>query len=77
MRGRHSYAMLRMIGLDELIAASLDEFVDITVRLGSDQVFRAAVVEKIAQSKHRLYEDRAFIAALDEFFKFEHAARKA
>jgi hypothetical protein len=40
-------------------------------------VFRAAVVEKIAQSKHRLYEDRAFIAALDEFFKFEHAARKA
>ena len=57
MRGRHSYAMLRMIGIDELIAASLDEFVDITVRLGSDQVFRAAVVEKIAQSKHRLYED--------------------
>jgi hypothetical protein len=51
--------------------------VDITVRLGSDQVFRTAVVERIAQSKHRLYEDRAFIAALDQFFKSEHAARKA
>jgi protein O-GlcNAc transferase len=74
MRGRHSYAMLKMIGIDELIAQTAAEFVDILVRLGVDREFRASMVQKIAGSKHRLYEDREFIAALDSFLKAEHAA---
>jgi predicted O-linked N-acetylglucosamine transferase (SPINDLY family) len=74
MRGRHSYAMLKMIGIDELIANTADEFVEMLVRLGADPVFRDLVAQKIAQSKHRLYEDRDFIAALDRFLKSKHAA---
>lgn len=77
MRGRHSYAMLKMIGVEELIAGNLDEFVDIAARLGSDRSFRASIVQKISQSKHKLYEDQAFIAALDRFIKSEHAAVQA
>jgi len=69
MRGRHSFAMLRMIGLDELIANSTDDLVDKLVRLGTDRDFRAAIVQKIARSKHRLYEDKSFIDGLDRFLK--------
>jgi predicted O-linked N-acetylglucosamine transferase (SPINDLY family) len=69
MRGRHSYAMLKMIGLEELIARTAEEFVDTLVRLGADQNFRTAMVRKISESKHRLYEDKAFIAGLDQFLK--------
>ena len=69
MRGRHSYAMLKMIGMDELIASSMDEFVDKLVLLGTDPEFRAGIVRKIAASKHRLYEDKSFIEGLDRFLK--------
>ena len=33
MRGRHSYAILRMLGVTETIAASASQYVDIAVRL--------------------------------------------
>jgi len=69
MRGRHSFAMLRMIGLDELIANSTDDLVEKLVRLGTDRDYRAAIVQKIARSKHRLYEDKSFIDGLDRFLK--------
>ncbi|HEY7301599.1 MAG TPA: tetratricopeptide repeat protein [Xanthobacteraceae bacterium] len=74
MRGRHSYGILKAIGLDELIAKSTEEFIDMLVRLGADREFRARVGQKIAQSKHRLYEDRDFVAALDAFLKSQRAA---
>lgn len=77
MRGRHSCAMLKMIGVEELIAATPDVFVDMLVRLGSDQTFRTAMARKISDNKHRLYEDKAFIAGLDNFLKSAHAARLA
>jgi protein O-GlcNAc transferase len=69
MRGRHSAAMLKMIGLEELIAVSLPDFVDKLTRLGLDPQFRSAVAMRIAQNKHKLYRDRSFIEALDAFLK--------
>ena len=69
MRGRHSYAMLRMIGVEELIATSLEDFADRLVRLGSDAEFRSRIVRKIEANRHRLYEDYTVIVALDRFFK--------
>ena len=69
MRGRHSAAMLRMIGLDELIAESLPDFVDRITRLGLDPRFRATVSQRIAENKHKLYQDGCFVEALDAFLK--------
>jgi predicted O-linked N-acetylglucosamine transferase (SPINDLY family) len=69
MRGRHSTAMLKMIGLDDLIATSLPDFVNKLVRLGQDQVFRSTVAERISRNKHKLYRDRSLIEALDAFLK--------
>jgi protein O-GlcNAc transferase len=69
MRGRHSAAMLRMIGLDELIATSLSDFVDKVSQLALDPLYLAAIVKKITENKHKLYRDRSFIEAFDVFIK--------
>jgi hypothetical protein len=35
------------------------------------------MAQMISDNKHRLYEDKAFIAGLDSFLKSTHAARLA
>jgi predicted O-linked N-acetylglucosamine transferase (SPINDLY family) len=67
MRGRHSMAMLKMMGVNETIAETTDDYVSTAVRLASDRSWRIAIKEKISENKHRLYRDRACIAALETF----------
>ncbi len=67
MRGRHSYAILKMLGLDETIASSLEEYVSISAKLGKDKDFRKYVSEKIASNKYRIYRDMEPVKALEDF----------
>jgi protein O-GlcNAc transferase len=67
MRGRHSAAMLEMMGVTETIAASLETYVAVATRLGREPDWRAHVKRKLGENKHRLYRDRACIAALEDF----------
>jgi len=67
MRGRHSNAILTMMGLTETIASSVDEYIEIAVRLGKDFEWRRHIVEKIQISEHKIYYDRESIRALEEF----------
>ena len=73
MRGRHTSAILEMMGLEETIAQSVDEYVAIAVRLGRSAAERTAVAGRIAASKHRVYRDRDCIVALEDFL--DHAVR--
>ena len=68
MRGRHSYAMLRIMDIPETIAHSESEYIDIAVKLGLDQAWRAAIVEKVKNNSDRLYSDQICISALEQFF---------
>ena len=74
MRGRHSMAILAMMGVTETIAESIDDYVSIAVRLARDVSWRMAVKAKMAVSKHRVYCDRACISALERFPN--HVARR-
>jgi predicted O-linked N-acetylglucosamine transferase (SPINDLY family) len=67
MRGRHTVAILRMMGLTETIAETTDEYVSLAVRLALDAPWRQAVRRRMADNKHRVYRDRACISALEEF----------
>jgi predicted O-linked N-acetylglucosamine transferase (SPINDLY family) len=67
MRGRHSMAILTMMGVTETVAETTDDYVSIAVRLARDLPWRMAVKAKIAERKHRLYFDRACIAGLERF----------
>jgi predicted O-linked N-acetylglucosamine transferase (SPINDLY family) len=57
MRGRHSTAILAMMGVTETIAATLDDYVSFSVRLALDALWRTAVRERMAKNKHRVYRD--------------------
>lgn len=69
MRSRHSYAILQMAGLPELIADTIPDYVSLAVNLGTNQALRDAIRDRIRQNKHRLYYDRTCIQFLDDFFK--------
>jgi protein O-GlcNAc transferase len=69
MRGRHSAAILQMLGVTETIAETLDGYVDIAVRLALDPQARRAVVDRMAANKHRLYFDRSPVRALEDFLE--------
>jgi predicted O-linked N-acetylglucosamine transferase (SPINDLY family) len=73
MRGRHTSAILEMMGLDELIAHTVEDYVAIAVRLGRSATERAAIAARIAAGKRRIYADRSCIAALEAFL--DRAAR--
>jgi tetratricopeptide (TPR) repeat protein len=75
MRGRHTAAILRMMGVTETIADDLDGYIRLAVRLARDGAWRAEVAGRIAASKARVYGDRAPIAALQEFL--DRSARRA
>jgi predicted O-linked N-acetylglucosamine transferase (SPINDLY family) len=69
MRGRHTCAMLQVIGVTEMIASDLDNYVEIAVRLGLDSEWRAEISQRIAAGCDRLFEDSACVAALDAFYR--------
>jgi protein O-GlcNAc transferase len=69
MRGRHTYAILKRMGLDLLIAPELKSYEDLAVKLGSDPEFRHHMAEEIQQRRDLLFEDRECVTALARFFR--------
>lgn len=69
MRGRHTSAILQMMDLTETIASSLDDYIDIAVRLGSDRAWRHEIAEKIGRRNYLLYRDPEVLVALEDFLK--------
>ena len=67
MRGRHTTAILKMMGVTETIAETVDDYVAIAARLGRDGPWRRTVSQRISENKHRVYRNSAVTAALEEF----------
>lgn len=69
MRGRHAYAMLKMINLTATIAKDKDAYCDIAVKLGTDQNFYATVKQHLLEHREKLYGDKNFITGLEKFYQ--------
>jgi predicted O-linked N-acetylglucosamine transferase (SPINDLY family) len=69
MRGRHSYAILTMMGVTETIAVTQDDYVRMAIRLGKESGYRRHVAARIAENKHRIYEDTTCIRGLEQFLE--------
>jgi protein O-GlcNAc transferase len=69
MRGRHSAAILTMLGMPDLIAAGIEEYVTIAAELGRDPERRRALSAQIARDRHRLYRDPACLAGLARYLE--------
>ncbi len=69
LRGRHTYAILKRMGLDLLIAQDLQRYEDLAVQLGRDPQFRQQISQQIQQRRDLLFEDRDCVAALAHFLR--------
>jgi len=69
MRGRHTHAILKTMGLMETEASDIEGYVAIAARLGKDPEYRKEISEKISRQKERAYCDMECIRGLEEFLK--------
>jgi protein O-GlcNAc transferase len=75
MRGRHTAAILDMMGVRATTARSIDEYVSIAALLGRNTAKRAELSVRIAEQKHCVYRDGGCIGALAAFL--ERAVRNS
>ncbi len=69
MRGRQSAGMLKQMGIVETTASILDHYVEIAVRLGCDAEWRQQMSRQLSERQDRLFDDRAWVPALDAFYR--------
>ena len=67
MRGRRSFAILRHLGLDDLVSGTEQEYVALAVRLTTDHEFRAHCTAKIETARENLFGDDEVIRDLENF----------
>lgn len=68
MRGRQSYGMLKMMGLEELIATDQDDYVEKAVRLGTDKAWRAELSQRIQANRGKLFGQETALKQLEQFY---------
>lgn len=69
MRGRHTSAMLEMIGIEELIAPSIEDYIDLAATLANSPQESRRLRKKVLSKVDGLFQDESCIEALDDFFK--------
>lgn len=77
MRARHSYGILRQLGITDTIAHNKDEYVDLAVGLGADREWRTDVINRMKANLSTLYSDTKCVRALEDFFRSVVAAEAA
>jgi CRISPR-associated protein Csy1 len=73
MRGRQSMAMLRILGVPELVASSPHDYVEIACGVASDRARREALSARIVRNHGELFDRGEPTRALNDFL--ERAAR--
>ena len=66
MRGRLASGPLRLLGLDELVATTAEQYADIAMRLVDEPDWQAHLEREIAQRRHALFFDLAPVRALED-----------
>jgi predicted O-linked N-acetylglucosamine transferase (SPINDLY family) len=69
MRGRHSSAMLTMMGAEETIAEDKTAYIRLVARLSTDRKFYEQIVGNICARRDKLYNDAECIRVLEDFFR--------
>jgi len=69
LRGRLASGLLRRLGLDELVAASDDDYIDRAVQLAGDPAQRQRCSQQIVERRARLLGDTTPVRALEDFLE--------
>ena len=73
MRGRQSLAMLRRLGVDDLVATDVADYVRIATRVAADGAFREELSHRILAGHAQLFDDARPVRALEAFLASTHA----
>ena len=68
MRGRHTTSMYHKMGIDDCIAASKDEYINIALKLGTDPVYREQIRQRISDASNALWEEWDVIREFERIF---------
>lgn len=69
MRGRHTTGILTLLGVPELIAPNIADYIQIAVTLGQDAKYRQFIREKIERNLPKVFEDLEGVRSLEEFMR--------
>jgi predicted O-linked N-acetylglucosamine transferase (SPINDLY family) len=69
LRGRHTMAILRRIGVTETIAQNEEDYGELAARLAEDVTWRLQVAEKLQQHKALAYQDENPVRHLEKFLR--------
>ena len=67
MRGRLASGILEKMGMPELVVQTDLEYIELAVKLASDEIYRQQMSKKILSSQDCLYDDPEPIQALEKF----------
>jgi uncharacterized protein (TIGR03032 family) len=77
LRGRITLALYQKMGLMDCVVETPDEYVDLTVRLGTDREYRQSISRKIQDKCGVLFEDPAEVRELERFLVWAADGGKA
>lgn len=69
MRERHSYAILKQLGVTETIASNKNDYVEIAARLGLEPDWRKNVVRQMSFGFPQLYSDTRSVRAIEDLVR--------
>ena len=69
MRGRHAYAMLRMMEVTATVCQDKSEYCATAAHLANDPVFFQHTKKQFLTNRYQLYGDKDFMSALENFYK--------
>ncbi|MGI8838455.1 MAG: O-linked N-acetylglucosamine transferase, SPINDLY family protein [Pyrinomonadaceae bacterium] len=69
MRARHSYAILKQLGVTDTIASDATEYVELAARLGRNMQLRQSVIDRMVAGYPGLYSDMRSVRALEDFYR--------
>jgi predicted O-linked N-acetylglucosamine transferase (SPINDLY family) len=69
MRGRHTFGMLKRMGIDDLIAKNKQDYSAIAAELGMNSAFYRKVQSQLQDRKRLLFDDAESIAGLQNFIE--------
>src|SRR6185312_10657222 len=67
-RGRHTQAMYRRMGLEDLVAGDAQVYVELAVKLANDGDYRRSISARIRQASHVLFADVQVVREFERFF---------
>ena len=69
MMGRHTYSFLKLMNIEETIANSKQEYVEIAVKLTKNINFKNSIIEKIKKNKKKLFNDDKPLKLFQKFLQ--------